>query len=91
MQARWKKHGTTFNFDEYLALTFASNQLVDELASMLQRGEHGAVAKKMVMFQDRYRNAPTEIRKSLTHYLGKRDAKLESFNDLPELLKQLKK
>jgi hypothetical protein len=89
MELRREKHGDTFDFDAYLGLTFASHGLVDDLAALVQSNDQAGFAARMDMFQDRFRSAPGRIRKALTHYLGRRHGKLESFDDLPELLKRL--
>jgi hypothetical protein len=91
MQYRQATHGNTFAFEVYLGLTFASNQLVDELALLVQSDNQVAFVEKMNMFQDRFRDAPKQVRKALVHYLGKRHGRLESFDDLPEILNRLKK
>lgn len=91
MQHRQVKHGDTFSFEVYLGLTFASTMLVDQLALLVQAKDHVAFASKINVHRERFRDAPQQIRKSIAHYLGKRRGKLESFDDLPEILNRLKK
>jgi hypothetical protein len=91
MQQRQAKHGDTFDFEFYVALTFASTKLVDELAPIVLSGDGDAFYNKMHVYKDRLRDAPGQIRKSLAHHLGRRRSQLKSFSDMPELLEQLKK
>jgi len=91
MQSRRAKHGDAFEFEVYVGLTFATHSLVDDLAILVNNNDRVGFAERMDMFQDRFRRAPEEIRKSLVHYLGEQHSQLRSFDDVTRLLELLKK